>query len=157
MYEKIIRGKIRQSLRGYHSKGNFEFDDNNKTTTLDNEYFTKARNTKTNEPHKYVIGKNQFGETTKIISEEQVLKWCERGPTCESNLPTWVNCRDIQHTNGKWYRVPDEKCHVRKLNLQSDIGFRPDGSLPMYLKTNVVLKSTRKVPQVKTSEGGSKR
>ena len=57
-------------------------------------------------------------------------------------LRTWVKYNDVFLKNGKWYRVPDEKCSVRNLNISSHIGFRPDGSLPMNLQTGTKLKTT---------------
>ena len=88
------------------------------------------------------MGKDYFGEETKKNTDEEVMKWCDQGSVQNYTLPTWVKCNDVFHKNGKWYRVPDEKCSVRNLNIPSHIGFRPDGSLPMNLQTSAELKTT---------------
>ncbi len=41
----------------------------------------KAVNPSTNNPHEYAIGKDYFGEKTKIITDDQMRLWCEHGPT----------------------------------------------------------------------------
>jgi hypothetical protein len=92
------------------------YDDNNATKTGEDEtinYFSEAINMLTNELHKYTMGLNSVGEETKIITNEQVKKWCNQVSVQESNLPTWVKCKDVFLKNGRWYRVPDESASVR--------------------------------------------
>ena len=91
------------------------------TKTKGIDYFVEAVNPSTNNPHEYAIGKDYFGEKTKIITDDQVRLWCEHGPTEGFDLPTWVKCKDKLCRDGKWYRTPDESCNFGNLNLLCNV------------------------------------
>ena len=140
MDEDDILWKIVNALskRNCNKKLKKNANDEDDTT---NDYFSEARNMLTGELHKYTVVKDYFGQESKTITDEEMMNWCDQGSVQNYTLPTWVKCNDVFHKNGKWYRVPDEKCAVRNLNIASHIGFRPDGSLPMNLQTGAELKT----------------
>ena len=141
MDEDDVVTKIVQALRKRNDNKKTKMNANDEDD-MTNDYFSAARNMLTGELHEYAMGKDYFGEETKKITDEEMKKWCDQGSVQNFTLPTWVKCKDV-FLNGKWYRVPDEKCSVRNLHISSHVGFRPDGSLPVDLQTGDELVTIR--------------